>query len=191
MLLVFATNNRNKFNEIRDLLGGDFKLLSLDDIGCPDEIPEIHTTLEANASGKAWYIFQRYGYNAFADDTGLEIDALNGEPGVYSARYAGNTKNSEKNMNKVLRKLHGITNRKAQFRTVISLVQEGKEIIFEGIVKGTILNTKRGKSGFGYDPIFLPEGSDKTFAEMNLSEKNRISHRAVAFRKLIEYLTEK
>ena len=188
MILVFATNNRNKINEIRELLGEGFKLLSLEDIGCFYEIPEVHTTLEENASDKAWHIFKTYGYDTFADDTGLEIHALNGEPGVYSARYAGKSKNAEANMNKVLKKLKGLTNREAQFRTVISLVQDGKEITFEGIVKGAILDNKRGTSGFGYDPIFLPEGCTKTFAEMSLAEKNRISHRAIAFRKLVEYL---
>ncbi len=192
MKLVFATNNEYKLSEIRDLLssqlGTECHLLGLNDIGCVEDIPEEYDTLEENASYKAWYVFNRFGYDTFADDTGLEINALGGEPGVFSARYASERKDSEENMNKVLEKMKLVTNRKAQFRTVISLVMSGAETRFEGIVKGTILDHKRGRAGFGYDPIFLPHGFNKTFAEMDLTEKNRVSHRAIAFQKLIQYL---
>ncbi|VAW12255.1 Nucleoside 5-triphosphatase RdgB (dHAPTP, dITP, XTP-specific) [hydrothermal vent metagenome] len=190
MKLVFATNNPHKLHEIQNILGDDFEIISLQDIGCHEEIPEEQPTLEGNASQKAFYVYNNYGYNCFADDTGLEIEALNNEPGVYSARYAGEGKNPEDNMNKVLHKLAKIKNRKARFRTVISLVVNGKETQFEGIVNGHILNEKRGQGGFGYDPAFQPDGYDQTFAEMGMEEKNRISHRGKAVKKLVEYLTK-
>lgn len=190
MELVFATNNAHKVKEIQSILGDEFRLLSLKDIGCDDDIPEEQETLEGNASQKAFYVYNKYGYNCFADDTGLEIEALGGEPGVYSARYAGEEKSSEANMQKVLDKLAKINDRKARFRTVISLVINGDEILFEGIVNGEILKRKRGGAGFGYDPIFKPEGRDQSFAEMELSEKNKISHRGRAVQKLVEYLKE-
>ena len=188
MELVFATNNMHKLAELQAILGERIKLLSLNDIGCFDEIPEEQETLEGNASQKAFYVFNKFGYNCFADDTGLEIDALNGEPGVYSARYAGDEKSAEANMDKVLAGLFKIKNRNARFRTVISLVIDGNEKQFEGVVDGEILTEKRGKSGFGYDPIFQPAGFLQTFAEMNLTDKNKISHRGRAVKKLILYL---
>ncbi len=188
MKLVFATNNQYKLKELQAILGDHFELLSLKDIGCSEEIPEDYPTLEGNARQKAFYIHEKYDYPCFADDTGLEIDALNGEPGVYSARYAGEAKDSQANMNKVLENLQNEDNRKARFRTVISLVLDNEEKQFEGIVEGEITREKRGDSGFGYDPIFLPDGYVKTFAEMDLSAKNEISHRARAVQKLVEYL---
>ena len=188
MKLVFATNNKHKMNELQAILGPSIHLLSLKDIGCNEEIPEDQATLEENARQKAMFIFEKYGYSCFADDTGLEIDALNGEPGVYSARYAGEEKNSNANMDKVLKKLSKINNRKARFRTVISLIIDGKESQFEGIVNGKIIRDRRGNSGFGYDPIFIPEGFKQTFAEMDMSEKNKISHRGIAVEKLAQHL---
>ena len=188
MKLVFATNNAHKLRELQSILGRSFELLSLADIGCLEEIPEEQPTLEGNARQKAFYVYKKYGLSCFADDTGLEIDALNGEPGVYSARYAGEEKNPQANMDKVLARLEKINNRKARFRTVISLVINGKEKQFEGVVQGEITRGKNGSSGFGYDPVFLPAGSDKTFAEMDLEEKNKISHRGRAVQKLVEYL---
>ncbi len=190
MKLVFATNNRHKLEELQAILGMNFKLTSLKEIGCTEEIPEEQPTLEGNAREKALYIYDKYGYTCFADDTGLEIEALDNEPGVYSARYAGDNKDSQANMDKVLQKLKKIKNRKARFRTVISLIINGHEKQFEGIVEGEITKEKRGGSGFGYDPIFLPEGYNKTFAEMGLKEKNQISHRARAVQKLVEYLNQ-
>ena len=187
MELVFATNNKHKLEELQAILGNEIKLLSLKDIGCTEDIPEEQPTLEGNARQKSFYVFNKYGYNCFADDTGLEIEALNGEPGVYSARYAGDQKDAGDNMNKVLRKLAKINNRKARFRTVISLVLNGMENQFEGIVEGEILYEKRGDSGFGYDPIFRPTGYKETFAEMNLADKNKISHRGRAVEKLVQY----
>jgi XTP/dITP diphosphohydrolase len=189
MKLVFATNNQHKLHEIKHLLDGSFELLSLNDIECFDDIPENQETIEGNASEKAFYIWNKYQLNCFADDTGLEIEALNGEPGVYSARYAGDEKSPEKNIELVLQKMAKIKNRKARFKTVISLVIDGKEVQFEGIVDGTILEEKKGQSGFGYDPIFQPDESQFSFAEMPLGEKNKISHRGRATRKLVEYLT--
>ena len=189
MKLVFATNNQHKLHEIKHLLDGSFELLSLNDIECFDDIPENQETIEGNASEKAFYIWDKYQLNCFADDTGLEIEALNGEPGVYSARYAGDEKSPEKNIELVLQKMAKIKNRKARFKTVISLVIDGKEVQFEGIVEGTILEKKKGQSGFGYDPIFQPDESQFSFAEMPLGEKNKISHRGRATRKLVEYLT--
>lgn len=189
MKLVFATNNQHKLKEIQHILGEQIELLGLSDIGCYEEIPETRETLEGNASQKAFFIYEKYDYNCFADDTGLEIEALNRRPGVYSARYAGEAKNSKANMGKVLAEMHKIKNRKARFRTVISLVIEGQETLFEGIVDGQILEEKRGIKGFGYDPIFQPDGYKETFAEMELGEKNKISHRARAVQKLVTYLT--
>ena len=189
MKLVFATNNQHKLHEIKHLLEDSFELLSLNDIECFDDIPENQETIEGNASEKAFYIWDKYQLNCFADDTGLEIEALNGEPGVYSARYAGDEKSPEKNIELVLQKMAKIKNRKARFKTVISLVIDGKEVQFEGIVEGTILEKKKGQSGFGYDPIFQPDESQFSFAEMPLGEKNKISHRGRATRKLVEYLT--
>lgn len=188
MELVFATNNKHKLEELQALLGDKIKLLSLKDIACFEDIPEEQPTLEGNANQKSAYVFEKYGYDCFADDTGLEIDALNGEPGVYSARYAGEEKSADANMQKVLEQLEKINNRSARFRTVISLIIKGKEVQFEGIVKGEIIKNERGGSGFGYDPIFQPEGYKVTFAEMDLAEKNKISHRGRAVQKLIKYL---
>ncbi len=188
MKLVFATNNQHKLSEIQNMLGNEFEVLSLADINCQDEIPEDHETLEENASQKAYHIYEKYGVNCFADDTGLEVTSLNNEPGVYSARYAGSARSSEDNMNKVLKNLEGVEDRTARFRTVISLVIDGKETQFEGIVEGDILLEEKGKDGFGYDPIFQPNSYDISFAEMALSEKNKISHRGNAVRKLVEYL---
>lgn len=188
MKLVFATNNKNKLSEIKQQLNESFELLSLSDIGCTEEIPETQATIEGNASQKANYLFGKYCYNCFADDTGLEVEALNNEPGVYSARYAGPQRNDGDNMNKLLLELQNKSNRKARFKTIISLVIDGKEQLFEGIINGTIITEKRGANGFGYDPVFAPDGYDKTFAELDSSIKNTISHRAIAFKKLIEYL---
>jgi len=190
MDLVFATNNQHKLKELQAILGNEFHLLSLKDIGCDEEIPEEQETLEGNASQKSYFIYNKYGYNCFADDTGLEIEALNGEPGVYSARYAGEEKSAENNMKKVLEKMAKINARKARFRTVISLILNGEEQLFEGIVDGTILKEKRGEAGFGYDPVFQPDGFDQSFAQMELSEKNKISHRGRAVQKLVAYLKE-
>lgn len=189
--LVFATNNQHKLDEVSQILGDKIELLSLKEINCDTDIPETADTLEGNALLKAEYIYKNYGINAFADDTGLEIEALHNEPGIYSARYAGEEKNSQANMLKVLDKLEGISNRKAQFRTAISLILDGKSYLFEGIVKGRIIHEKRGDSGFGYDPIFIPDGYDKTFAELGNDIKNKISHRAMAVNKLSEFLNHK
>ena len=190
MKLVFATNNPHKLQEIKQLLDDSIGLLDLNDINCTDDIPENQETLEGNASEKSFYIFNKYGMNCFADDTGLEIEALNGEPGVYSARYAGDERSAENNMNLVFEKLYKIKNRKARFRTVISLVIDGHETQFEGVVEGNILEEKRGKTGFGYDPIFQPNESVSSFAEMSAGEKNKISHRGRAVQKLVVYLTQ-
>jgi XTP/dITP diphosphohydrolase len=190
MDLVFATHNRYKLQEIRSMLNDRFRIISLDDIGCTEDIPETQPTLEGNASQKTNYLFERYHCNCFADDTGLEVDALDGEPGVISARYAGPGKDFEDNISKLLEKLAKIKNRKARFRTVISLIIDGREKQFEGVVQGEILREKQGSGGFGYDPVFLPDGKDLTFAEMSLEEKNKISHRGKAFEKLVEYLLD-
>ena len=221
-LIVFATNNKHKLEEIRSILGKDFEVLSLNDIGCHEDIPETSDTLEGNATQKAKYVFDKYGYDCFADDTGLEVEALGGEPGIYSARYAAldndnaESHDSEANMTKLLRKLEGIKNRKARFRTVIALItkthpqslpkggksdmsvstngkenpslREGLRVGFEGIVEGTIIKERRGGEGFGYDPIFQPEGYDQTFAELGSEVKNQISHRARAVQKLVDFL---
>jgi len=188
MELVFATNNPHKLEEIKKAVGENFKILSLADINCTDEIPETADTLEGNASQKSFYIYNKYGKNCFADDTGLEIEALDGKPGVYSTRYAGPGHDHEKNMDKVLSELKDVKNRKARFRTVISLLLNGEETFFEGIVNGTILSERHGGKGFGYDPIFQPDGYNKSFAMMDLDEKNEISHRGRAVRKLVKYL---
>jgi len=186
--LVFATNNDHKLRELRQILPSEFELLSLNDIGCFEEIPETGPTLEVNANQKSFYIWNKYGINCFADDTGLEIEALFNEPGVFSARYAGEDKSADANMTKVLEKLGNQTNRKARFRCVISLVIEGVENQFEGIVDGKILSEKQGKDGFGYDPIFMPDGFAHSFAQMSSNEKNLISHRGRAVELLVDYL---
>ena len=196
MKIVFATNNQHKLQEIREILGDQFEILSLADIGCHEDIPETGNTLEANAHQKAEYVFDHYHIDCFADDTGLEVDALRGAPGVHSARYAeGTDHNSEANMAKLLRELGDNDNRKARFRTVISLIQmEGgnpvcsREYQFEGVVEGRIDREKHGSDGFGYDPVFIPEGYDKSFAELGEEIKNQISHRARAVKKLAEWL---
>lgn len=189
--LVFATNNAHKLDEIRAILGDKVEVLSLKDIHCEADIPETADTLEGNAALKAEYIYKNFGLDCFADDTGLEVEALGGAPGVYSARYAGGEgHDSEANMKKLLAELDGKTNRKAQFRTAICLIGGGAEHLFEGIVKGEIIEKKRGCSGFGYDPVFVPEGYTETFAEMGSEEKNKISHRARATQKLCDYLSQ-
>lgn len=188
MKLVFATNNQHKLHEVKEMLGGRFEILSLQDINCNEEIPETADTLDGNASQKSMYVYEKYGVNCFADDTGLEVEALNNDPGVYSARYAGPQKSSEDNMQKLLLALNKINNRKARFRTVISLILDGKETLFEGKVEGEILKGKQGEEGFGYDPIFKPNGFNTSFAEMDLEEKNKISHRGRAVAKLTDYL---
>ena len=186
--LVFATNNAHKLEEIAAILGEKIELLSLKDIECTADIPETADTLEGNATQKAEYIYQQYGLDCFADDTGLEVEALDGAPGVFSARYAGEGHNSEDNMQKLLQNLQGVTNRKAQFRTVICLIWDGKKYLFEGICKGEIIEEKRGNAGFGYDPIFVPEGYNQTFAELGNDIKNSISHRAKAVELLCNFL---
>jgi XTP/dITP diphosphohydrolase len=188
MKLVFATNNEHKLKEIQSMLGSRFQLLSLADIGCLDDIPETGNTLEGNASQKARYIYEKYGYNCFADDTGLEVEALDMAPGVYSARYAGPQRNSLDNMQKLLFELDKINNRNARFRTVISFIMNGRETQFEGMVEGQILKEPKGEQGFGYDPVFQPNGFNVSFAEMGLNEKNGISHRGRAFTKLNNFL---
>ena len=184
--IVFATHNPNKLEEIRQMLPAGLQVLSLDDIGCTEEIPETASTLEGNARIKAAHVFQQYGYDCFADDTGLEVEALGGGPGVYSARFAGPRADSRANVEKLLRLMEGKTNRKARFRTVIALAMDGTFHFFEGEISGEILAEQTGSGGFGYDPVFLPKGSDLSFAEMPLAEKNRISHRARAFNKFVE-----
>ena len=188
MKLVFATNNLNKLTEVKKMLPKSIELLSLKDINCFDEIDETATTLEGNAKLKADYITNKFGYNCFADDTGIEVDSLDGKPGVYSARYAGEPTNSENNMQKLLTELDEKTNRNAQFRTSICLNLNNKQFLFNGICKGEILQEKQGKKGFGYDPIFKPKGFENSFAEMTLEEKNKISHRGIAIKKLIDFL---
>lgn len=188
--LVFATHNHNKLNEVQEMLGDGKNLQGLYDIGCKEDIIEDGLTLEDNAKIKANYVFNTYGISCFADDTGLEVEALDGAPGVISARYAGEEKNAEANMNKLLENLHGETNRNAQFRTVIYLKTDTQELLFVGICKGQIISQKKGTKGFGYDPIFIPDGYDQTFAELSSEEKNKISHRGLAFQKLVEYLSK-
>ena len=194
MKIVFATNNKHKLSEIRDILGNEIEVLSLDEIDCHADIPETSDTLEGNALQKAHYVYDNYHISCFADDTGLEVDALGGEPGIYSARYAGNNHDSEANMTKLLAKLGDNKNRKARFRTVIALILDGKKVeekIFEGIVEGSIIKERRGGEGFGYDPIFQPEGYNHTFAELGSDIKNKISHRARATAKLVDELKQK
>ena len=192
MNLCFATNNQYKIDEVAALLGGHFRLLSLRDIGCTEDLAEDFFTLEENSRQKAEYVFQKYQVVCFADDSGLEVEALHGEPGVNSAHYAGAQRSHNDNMNLLLQKLQGQENRKAQFRAVITLFEsDGSSKQFEGIVTGKIIDTKRGTMGFGYDPIFVPDGFSKTLAEMMMAEKNKISHRAIAVQKLVEYLKEK
>jgi XTP/dITP diphosphohydrolase len=188
MKLVFATNNLNKLAEVQEMLPNSIELLSLKDINCFDEIEETAITLAGNAKLKANYITQKFGYNCFADDTGLEVEGLEGKPGVYSARFAGEPSNSEKNMQKLLSGLEHKTNRKARFRTAICLNIDKNQYLFEGICKGEILIKKQGEKGFGYDPIFKPDGYNTSFAEMSSEEKNKISHRGIAIQKLVEFL---
>ncbi|MEZ4796264.1 MAG: non-canonical purine NTP diphosphatase [Flavobacteriaceae bacterium] len=188
MQLVFATNNLNKLKEVQALIPSQIKLLSLNDIGCLEDIPETQHTIEGNAVQKAEYIKTQYGYDCFADDTGLEVDALNGEPGVYSARYAGAQRNADNNMNLLLKNISQKDNRKAQFKTVIALHLNGKLHTFTGICKGKITLQKSGKKGFGYDPIFKPNGYEQTFAEMDLELKNKIGHRGKAINQLVSFL---
>lgn len=190
MELVFATQNANKAAEIQKMVPAGIKVLTLRDLGCEDDIPETGDTLEDNARIKAQYVYDKFGKNCFADDTGLEVKALDGKPGVKSARYAGEQKNSQDNMNLLLKEMADKTDRSARFRTVISLIIAGREILFEGVVNGEITHSPAGSDGFGYDPVFKPEGLDRTFAQMNLEEKNRISHRGRAVRELIGYLHE-
>lgn len=189
MDLVFATGNLNKLREAQEIIT-NHKILSLKDINCLEDIPETGNTIKDNAKEKALYLWEKYKKNCFSDDTGLEVEALGGEPGVYSARYAGEGKNSEDNMNKLLKNLEGIENRKARFFTVVALVLNGKVHCFEGIVNGVITKEKHGKNGFGYDPVFMPEGYDKTLAEISAEEKNKISHRGAALRKMGQFLLQ-
>ena len=190
MKIVFATNNKHKLEEIKDILGKDFDIVSLAEIGCHEDIPETGLTLEENARQKSTYIVEHYNHDCFADDTGLEVEALGGEPGVHSARYAeGTDHDSEANMRKLLSKMSNVKDRTARFRTVISLIINGVEHQFEGRVEGRVATEKHGTEGFGYDPIFIPEGYDKSFAELGEEVKNQISHRARAVKKLAEYLS--
>lgn len=189
--LIFATNNKHKLDEVARLEGLNFTILGLDDLGFSGDIPEDFETLEENAMQKARFIRERFNMDCFADDTGLEIDALNGRPGVFSARYAGPQCNPMDNMNKVLSEMLNQTNHAARFRTVIALIMDGKSYLFEGIMEGVIINEKRGQHGFGYDPIFQPKGYDLTFAEMDQPTKNSISHRAKATARLIEFLQKR
>ena len=191
MKLVFTTNNKHKLEEVRAILGNSIEVLSLNDIDCHDDIPETADTLEGNALIKARHIYEKFGVDCFADDTGLEVEVLGGEPGVYSARYAGEECNPEANMYKLLQNLTGKNNRNAQFRTVIALIIKGEEKLFNGIVKGSISNEKMGDAGFGYDPIFIPEGFSESFAQMTSDMKNSISHRYRATEELNNYLKEK
>ena len=186
--LCFATNNRNKIAEVSQILEGNYKLLSLEDVGCHEELAEDQDTLEGNSRQKARYVWENYKVNCFADDTGLEVDALCGEPGVYSARYAGPQRSDTDNINKLLQNLQGHENRRARFRTSITLYLDNQEYQFEGIVNGTIAQEYKGDKGFGYDPVFIPEGYEQTFAEMSAAEKNAISHRGRAMQQLIQFL---
>ncbi len=186
--IVFATGNNNKLEEVRKILGARFEIVSLKDIDVHEDIPETGVTLEENASLKSHYVFDRFQMDCFADDTGLEVDALNGAPGVYSARYAGEHVTYDDNVNKLLSELNGVKNRAARFRTVISLLLDGEEYFFDGTVEGHIIDHKRGSGGFGYDPVFVPDGFDKTFSEMAPETKNAISHRGRAIRKFAEFL---
>ena len=186
--LIFATANINKIREVQAMLENIYSVKSSKDLGLEEDIPEDMDTLQGNASQKSHFLNDRFGCDCFADDTGLEVDALNGAPGVYSARYAGESKSSEENMDMLLKNMEGVENRKARFKTVISLIKEGEEMFFEGVVEGTIRREKCGADGFGYDPIFEPEGFSTTFAEMSSEQKNQLSHRGIAVRKLVDYL---
>lgn len=189
MKLIFATNNRHKLEEVQAVLGAQYTLVTPGDLGVTEDIPEEQPTLEGNALQKAHYLYDRTGENCFADDTGLEVEALGGAPGVYSARYAGEGKNFADNMALLLKNMETAANRRARFRTVIALILDGKEYLFEGVVSGKIITAGRGTGGFGYDPVFVPDGYDTTFAEMTAEEKNKISHRGRAVAKLVEFLT--
>jgi XTP/dITP diphosphohydrolase len=189
MKIVFATNNENKIKEIQSMLPPSIEIISLESIGCHEEIPETADTIEGNAIMKANYVTQKYGYDCFADDTGLEVAVLNGEPGVFSARYAGEQKSADDNMDKLLSNLEKESNRNAQFKTVITLNLKGKQYLFTGIARGTITLERKGNQGFGYDPIFKPEGYEETFAQISLKTKNEISHRGKATQELIAFLT--
>lgn len=188
--LVFATNNDHKLEEVKEVVKNHFKILSLKDINCHEDIEETGTTLEENALIKARYVKEKYGYDCFGDDTGLEVEALNGEPGVYSARYAGDAHNSKANIAKLLKALDGEDNRKARFRTVIALILDGKEYLFDGVVTGSIGTEEKGSAGFGYDPVFKPEGHEQTFAQLGMDVKNDISHRARATKALCDFLSK-
>lgn len=191
MEFIFASNNKHKLEEVSALIDGQHKIIGLKELGITDDIPETAPTLEGNALIKARYIHERTGKNCFSDDTGLEVEAINLEPGVLSARYAGENKDMRANRAKLLSKMEGISNRNARFRTVVALIYDGQEYLFEGSVSGIITETERGHEGFGYDPIFQPTGFDKTFAELDLHTKNQISHRAKAFRALMEFLSQR
>jgi len=188
--IIFATNNKNKIKEVQKLLPINIELIGLKDIGCEDDIPETQHTIKGNSIQKVNYINSKYNLDCFADDTGLEISALNGDPGVLSARYAGSERNSKKNIEKVLKNLNNIKNRNARFKTVIALSYKGEILTFEGVCEGVISNEIQGDGGFGYDPIFKPKGINKTFAELSFDEKNKISHRAIAIKKLIDYFNK-
>ena len=190
MKIVFATNNAHKLDEVRQVVGEKFEIVSLRECGIVEDIPENEPTLEGNALAKARYIYERTGFNCFADDTGLEVDALGGEPGVRSARYATDGHDDEANKRLLLERLQGVENRAAQFRTAVALIMGGKDYLFEGIVRGDIATEQHGEGGFGYDPLFFPEGGDLTFAQMSSEEKNAISHRGRAVRKLAEFLQQ-
>ncbi len=191
MKICFATNNAKKIEEVKAALGSDFDIVSLQEIGCNEELPETGETLDHNAFQKARFVKENYGVDCFADDTGLEVEALYGAPGVYSGRYAGEPRSDERNIELLLKNLEGKEDRKARFRTVIALIFDGKEYTFEGIASGEILRKKIGDGGFGYDPIFRPDGYSQTFAELSLSEKNQISHRGKAVKALIEFLNDR
>ena len=188
MKICFATNNQKKIEEVKAALGEDFTLVSLADIGCHEELPETGDTLEHNAFQKARHVYEKYGVSCFADDTGLEVEALDMAPGVYSGRFAGEPRSDERNVSLLLEKMGGIENRKARFRTVIALILEGEEHRFDGMAEGEITHSKSGNAGFGYDPVFKPNGQEETFAEMSMEDKNLISHRGRAVQKLIEFL---
>lgn len=190
MKLCCATNNANKLQEITALIGDVYEIVNLKQVGCLEEIPEDFETIEENSAQKAWYVYKNYKVDCFADDSGLEVDALNGAPGVHSAFYAGPQKSYSDNVKKLLKELDKVNNRAAQFKTVITLVQGGEQMQFEGIVRGEIIETPRGAGGFGYDPVFIPDGANQTFAEMDAKTKNQISHRGIAIRKLIAFLKQ-
>lgn len=191
MKIIFATNNAHKLSEVQAVLGSDFELVTPRQCGIEEEIPETAETLEGNASQKSHYLYEKTGLGCFADDTGLEVEALDGAPGVHSARYATDGHDFQANNRLLLKNLEGVENRRARFRTVISLIEQGEEHLFEGIVEGCIIDHESGREGFGYDPLFVPEGFDRTFAEMTAEEKNEVSHRGRAVRKLVAYLHEK